>query len=86
MPSISGTALRECKQLRDEAKAHMNEFEKLRRQADAILTSGAPARYHDVRDFYEEECAKAETEYLLAMKLYRAAHGAEHFERMSRTA
>lgn len=73
-------------QLRAEAKAHMNEFEKLRRHADAVLTSGAPARYRDVRDFYEEECAKADAEYLLAMKLYRAAHGAEHFERTSRAA
>lgn len=71
--------------LRAEARAHMAEFDKLRRHADAVLTSGAPSRYRDVFDFYEEECAKAEAEYRLAMKLYREAHATANIEREQAT-
>lgn len=71
--------------LRAEADAHLAEFDKLRRHADAVLTSGAPARYRDVFELYEEECANADAEFRLAMKLYREAHATAYFEREQAT-
>lgn len=72
--------------LREQADAHLAEFDKLRRHADAVLTSGAPSRYRDVFELYEEECANAEAEYRLAMKLYREAHATENYGRDRRAA
>lgn len=73
-------------QLRNEADGLMAEAEKLRRQADAVRMSGAPARYVDALDLYEEYSADADKHFNMAMKLYRAAHAVEHFERERRAA
>lgn len=67
--------------LRAEAKAHETEAEKLRMRADAVHVSGAPARYGDVLELYEELSAEADAEFNLAMKLYRRAHATDQFER-----
>lgn len=73
-------------QLRAEADGLMAEAEKLRRHADAARLSGAPARYVDCLDLYEEYSADADKHFNMAMKLYRAAHAVEHFERERRAA
>ena len=80
MPSISGTALHECKQLRDEANSLMAIAQKLRHRADAVLTSGAPARYLDALELFEELSADAQANFDKAMGLYRRAHATERYE------
>ena len=86
MHSISGTPLHECKQLaeqlRDQANALMATSQTLRRRADQILTSGAPARYLDALDLFEDLSADAQAHFDKAIALYRRAHATRRFERL----
>lgn len=77
---------RSAHELRTEANAQMAEFEKLRARADAVLTSGAPARYYDALELFEELSDDADEHYHMAMRLYRSAHAVENFERETRRA
>jgi len=86
MHSISGTPLHECKQLaeqlRDQANALMATSETLRRRADQILASGAPSRYLDALDLFEDLSADAQAHFDKAIALYRRTHATRRFERL----
>lgn len=66
MPSISGTELRECKQLRDEASAFQAKAEKHRRWGLILANAGEV-------DLAGEHFSRAETEEHTASMLHHAA-------------